>query len=249
MYSIISNKNTTTAHDLETASKASNQPKHLSTIASAIIDNKQIFNDAYTQIKEEVGNDGSFIPELDIGKDGIPTEWKEQSIAIQAIVASETAIAEKDFLHVLNENKQDGAILTTEWTAPSSKVNIRTKYFFSQEQGIIVKELKATPTKESYIVAVPTLKGLAGFRAELNNNPDTENFNDLVALHNNTVLLQADIEPEQQIFYDLAEVRDDEPSSRFYAKGGIFINFSNGLINSIKNEKQQAPIKTTRREF
>ena len=254
MYKIKTTRQTTTAHDIE-SNVTAKAPKFIKTLAIAQIDMKQINAYVYAMAVEEADTNESFIAEHDINKDGLSKEHQEQKLIIEEMTARAVEIKESELMAVIAQYQNKGDLLfSTEWNNDRGNMSIRTKYLFDETDGIIVKELKTQPSKESYTVAIPSVRGLYGFRMELLEKYEgtDEHFNDLRTLHNNHCLLINDIEPETDIFEDLSEVREDEPTSKFYGKGGIFINYKDGFITGVKNDKlssAKAQKSQKRRDF
>ena len=234
MFKINTNKATTTAHDLE-ANKSTRKPKFIKTFAMAQIDKKKAMSEAYQVAFEEADRNDSFIAELDINKAGLSKEHQEQAEILKSMIDESLAEQERVFLETLNEYKDIGTqVMSTEWVNDRGNMTIRTKYNFDTNHGIIVKELKEQPSKETYTVAIPSIRGLAGMRAELEKHSNTE----LEELHNNHCLLSVEIQPETEIFESLAEIDEDDTSTKIYKQGGVFILYKKGLIVFASNDKQ-----------
>ena len=234
MFKINTAETTTTAHDLEN-NPTTRKPKFIKTLALAQIDKKKAMAEAYAVAFEEADRADSFIAELDINKAGLSTEHQAQAEILKNMIEESIAEQEKTFLQTLNDFKDIGQeVLSTEWTNDRGNMTIRTKFIFDPKQGIIVKELKEQPSKETYTVAIPSIRGLASMRAELEKTSTPE----LEELHNNHCLLTVEVEPETEIFFSLAEIDEDDTSTKIYKNGGVFILYKKGLIVYASNDKQ-----------
>lgn len=230
-------RDTVTASDLvKGTGTAKKETKH-KTLLMAQIDHKAIHAEAYSQVIENAEHEESFIPEVD-AHNGVIKATAEQTKAMEELTAKIEAQAEKTLIKTIEEaSKYNNLMTATQWTSEDGRTTIKTKYFFDADLGIIAKELKTTPTRETFTVFIPTVRGLAGLRANMLEEDTYEAFQEI---HNNHALLINGIEPEEHIFREIAEQDENDNRRKFYASQDktIFINFYDGLITAVKNDRE-----------
>ena len=249
----------TSASDLIKASSSPKEDKFLKILAMTQIDYKAIRAEAYSIAVEEAEGIDSFIAEKDVNRDGLSIEHQEQKKLIEVLESAQIDDAEQALTAtIIDMNKQlakSTELFSTEWTSDNNKVTIRSKYILIPEFGIVIKELKTTPTRETYTVGQPTITGLRAYRGELSNNEElAERFDELAELHNQHALLVNGLEPSDALtFLELSVMADDDSRRKTWASqnGQVWINIYDNLFTSIKNEanKPKAQISQKRRDF
>lgn len=256
---IITNPNATSASDLISSTTTVQVPKIHKPLFDAQIDTKSIKAEAYAIVVEESETLDSFIPEMDTTKDGVSVEHRDAVEKMERLVEAGIALAEAELDGTIQESNtaldKTTLLFSTEWVSDNGNVTIRSKFVFDESDGIIIKELKTTPTRESYTVFVPSLTGLRSYRAELTHNDDlTDKYEELAELHNQHALLVNGLLPsDAEIYADLAEIDPDDAKRKVWksANGQVWLNYYDGLLTSVKNKANAPKAKSSakRRDF
>lgn len=256
---IITNPNATSASDLISSTTTVQVPKIHKPLFDAQIDMKAIKAEAYATVIERSDTLDSFIPEMDTNKDGVSIEHKEAVEEMARLVENGIQLFEGEMQFAIDTANQAlekaTELFATEWVSDNGNVTIRSKFLFDENDGIIIKELKSTPSRESYTVFVPSLTGLRSYRAELTHNDDlTDRYEELAELHNQHALLVNGLLPsDAEIYADLAEIDPDDAKRKVWksANGQVWLNYYDGLLTSVKNKANAPKAKSSakRRDF
>lgn len=197
------------------------------------IDLKAINSEAMEEALEEAEVEESFIPELDT----------KQRVAFQEMledkIHEKTSEVTKDFIETVNKinEKYTDVLMKTEYI--KGTYSARTKYFFDENEGIIMAQMIQNRDVTTYKVGKPTVFGLTAYRIELNKNEALANdYDELRILHNDECLVAHGLQPESENYYDLAKEDQTKQGVRNFNTKTVYVNFYQSLIQFVLNRDE-----------